>query len=124
MYVGANRPSQRMRRTGRLICSCWSPTALAERLSASDERAFQPAAGVLELLRKASPRMFVQTIEALDWDQIDAAIGASWAHYIGDARMLFGVAWQHPPARSVIQRLIARNEYRIVTLTPRLAAMA
>ncbi|EIJ45931.1 hypothetical protein GWL_29590 [Herbaspirillum sp. GW103] len=124
MYVGNRRPSAKRKRAARRICACWKPKHLAEKLSQSNQRSFQAAAGLLDVLRKVSPFIFAETVQALDWLRIEAAIGPGWQEDIGDARMLLSVAWQLPAARPAISELIARNEDHIIDLSPRLALMA
>lgn len=124
IYIGKLAPSRQMRQVGRRICACWSPRDLASKLSRSTHRNFQSAAGLLSFVQKASPKQFEATVLALDWDEIDQMIGADWAGGIGDARMLFGVAYVVPAARSAIQAMVERNEPRIDTMSTHLAALA
>jgi hypothetical protein len=124
VYVGKLAPSRRMRQVGRRICACWSPQDLASKLSRSTHRNFQSAAGVLSFIQKASPKQFEATVLALDWDEIDQTIGADWAGGIGDARILLGVVYSVPAARSAIQAMVEHNEPRIVTMSTHLAALA
>ena len=124
IYIGKLAPSRQMRQVGRRICACWSPRDLASKLSRSTHRNFQSAAGLLSFVQKASPKQFEATVLALDWDEIDQTIGADWAGGIGDARMLFGVAYVVPAARSAIQAMVERNEPRIDTMSTHLAALA
>ena len=124
IYVGKLAPSRRMRQVGRKICRCWSPKDLAISLSRSTQRNFQAAAGLLSFMHKASPKQFEETVLALNWSEIDQAIGSDWAENIGDARMLLGVAHIVPAARLAIQEMIARNEPRIVNMSTHLAAIA
>jgi hypothetical protein len=124
MYVGKLRPTARMKRAARRMCACWKPKDLADKLSQSDQRSFQAAAGLLDVLRKVSPTVFAETVRALDWQRIGAAIGPGWKDEIGDARMLLSMAWQLPAARPAISEIIARNEDQIANLSPRLAWMA
>lgn len=124
VYVGKLAPTRRMKQVGRKLCACWWPADLAAKLSKSSQRSFQSAAGVLSFLNKASPKQFAATVLALDWDLIDSTIGELWASDIGDARMLLGVAYGLPAARSAVRGLIARNEPRIASLSTPLAVMA
>jgi hypothetical protein len=124
IYVGKLAPSRRMRQVGRKICRCWSPMVLAICLSRSTQRNFQAAAGLLSFMHKASPKQFEETVLALNWSEIDQAIGSDWTENIGDARMLLGVAYTVPAARLAIQEMIARNEPRIVNMSTHLAAIA
>lgn len=124
IYVGKLAPSRRMYQVGRRICACWSPQDLANKLSRSTHRNFQSAAGLLSFMKKASPKQFEATVLALDWDEIDQAIGGDWAKGIGDARMLFGVAYAVPAARTALQGMIESNEPRIIIMSTHLAAMA
>jgi len=124
IYVGKLAPSRRMRQVGRKICRCWSPMDLAICLSRSTQRNFQAAAGLLSFMHKASPKQFEETVLALNWSEIDQAIGSDWTENIGDARMLLGVAYTVPAARLAIQEMIARNEPRIVNMSTHLAAIA
>jgi hypothetical protein len=66
MYVGKLRPTARMKRAARRMCACWKPKQLADKLSQSDQRSFQAAAGLLDVLRKVSPAVFAETVQALD----------------------------------------------------------
>lgn len=124
LYVGKRRPTTKMKRAARRLCACWKPRNLADKLSGSDQRSFQAAAGLLDVLRKVSPTVFAEAVQALDWQRIGTAIGPGWKEEIGDARMLLSVAWQLPAARPTISKLIARNEAQITNLSPRLAWMA
>lgn len=124
IYVGKLAPSRRMRQVGRKICRCWSPVDLAICLSRSTQRNFQAAAGLLSFMRKVSPKQFEETVLALDWGEIDQAIGPYWSEEIGDARMLLGIAYTVPAARLAIQAMVARNEPRIVNMSTHLAAIA
>jgi len=124
IYVGKLAPSSRMRQVGRRISASWSPKDLAAKLSHSTHRTFQAAAGLLSFIHKVSPKQFEATVLALDWNEIDHAIGAYWAEGIGDARMLLGVAYAVPAARPAIQGMIERNEFRIITMSTHLAALA
>lgn len=124
IYVGKLAPSQRMRQVGRKICGCWSPKDLATSLSRSTQRNFQATAGLLSFMHKASPKQFEATVLALDWGEIDQAIGIDWTENIGDAKMLLGVAYTVPAARFAIQAMVARNELRIVNMSTHLAAIA
>jgi hypothetical protein len=124
LYVVKRRATTKMKRAARRICACWEPRHLADKLSRSDERSFQAAAGLLDVLRKVSPTVFAATVQALDWQRIGNAIGSGWKDEIGDARMLLSVAWQLPTARPTISEFIARNEAQIANLSPRLAWMA
>lgn len=124
IYVGKLAPSRRMRQVGRKICGCWSPKDLAVSLSRSTQRNFQAAAGLLSFMHRASPKQFEATVLALDWGEIDQAIGPDWAENIGDARMLLGVAYAVPAARLAIQAMVTCNEPRIVSMSTHLAAIA
>lgn len=124
IYVGKLAASRRMRQVGRKICGCWSPKDLAISLSRSTQRNFQAAAGLLSFMHKASPKQFEATVLALDWAEIDQAIGPDWAESIGDARMLLGVTYTVPAARLAIQAMVACNEPRIVNMSTHLAAIA
>src|SRR5690606_34746590 len=73
---------------------------------------------------RASPKPFEATVLALDWGEIDQAIGPDWAENIGDARMLLGVAYAVPAARLAIQAMVTCNEPRIVSMSTHLAAIA
>ena len=97
IYVGKRAPTRRMKQVGRKLCACWSPADLAAKLSQSTKRSFQSAARLLSLLQKASPKQFLATVMAIDWDAIDTKIGNDWAAGIGDAEMLLGVAYSLPP---------------------------
>jgi hypothetical protein len=124
IFVGKRAPSRRMRQLGRKICACWSPQDLAAKLSCSTHQNFQSAAGLLSFMQKASPKQFEATVLALNWIEIDSAIGTAWAEGIGDARMLLGVSYVVPAARLAIQSMVERNESRIVTMSTHLAALA
>jgi len=124
IYVGKLAPSRRMQQVGRKICGCWSPKDLATSLSRSTQRNFQATAGLLSFMHKASPKQFEATVLALDWGEIDQAIGIDWTEDIGDAKMLLGVAYTVPAARFAIQAMVARNELRIVNMSTHLAAIA
>jgi len=124
VYVGKLAPTRRMRQVGRRICACWSPKELAAKLSSSTHRNFQATAGLLSFMQKVSPKQFETTVLALDWNEIDQTIGVDWVEGIGDARMLFGVAYVLPAARLAIRALIERNEARILTMSTHLAALA
>lgn len=124
IYVGKKSPSRRMRQVGRKICACWSPKDLATKLSRSTHRSFQSAAGLLSFMEKSSPKQFEETVLALNWDDIDQAIGDDWAEWIGDARMLLGVAYTVDKARPAIHAMVERNESRIVNMSAHLAALA
>ncbi len=124
LYVGKRRATTKMKRAARRMCACWKPRHLADMLSRSEERSFQAAAGLLDVLRKVSPTVFAATVQALDWQRIGTAIGSGWKDEIGDARMLLSVAWQLPTARPTISEFIARNEAQIANLSLRLAWMA
>lgn len=124
IYVGKLAPSRRMRQVGRRICACWAPKDLAAKLSCSTHRSFQAAAGLLSFMRKASPKQFEETVLALDWGEIDKAIGTGWAEDIDDARMLLGVVYALPAARVAIQAMVERNEPRIISMSTHLAAFA
>jgi len=124
LYVGKRRATTKMKRAARRLCACWKPRHLANKLSRSDQRSFQAAAGLLDVLRKVSPTVFAETVQALDWQMIGTTIGTGWQDEIGDARMLLSVAWQLPTARPTIIELITRNEAQIANLSLRLAWMA
>lgn len=123
-YSGKNAPTRRMKEVGRKLCTSWSATDLASKLSQSTPRTFQAAAGILSFIRKASPRLFKSTVLALDWDVIDRQIGAGWKDGIGDARMLLRVACALPEARPAIENLVASNEGKMETMSSDLAAIA
>ncbi len=122
--VGKFAPTRRMRQVGRKICSCWSSAELAAKLSQSDQRSFQAAAGVLSFLKKASPLQFKSTVLALDWKVIESQIGSDWGRNIGDARMLLGVAYQLPEVRPAIEAMVARNEAQITSMSTYIAVLA
>lgn len=124
IYIGKRAPTRRMRQVGRKICSCWQPVDLAAKLSCTTDRYFQSAAGLLSFLKEAAPKRFEQTVLALDWQSIDKNIGANWAHDIGDARMLLGIAYSVPAVRPALESMIERNGANIITMSTQVAALA
>ncbi|GAB7541415.1 hypothetical protein [Cupriavidus sp. 8B] len=124
IYVGKRAPTKRMRAVGRQLASCWSIKELAQKLSACPKRNFQSAAALLSFLHKAAPKKFHATVDALDWDQIEATIGDDWRWLFHDAEVLMAVCFGSPAARPQLAGLIERNLHRIDQLPPRLALIA
>lgn len=123
-YKGKWAPTARSRAIASQLCSAWEPKALAAELSRVTRRRFQTAAGLLNVLRKSLPGTYEETVSALDWDAIEAAIGDSWAKLPHDADHFLAQCHASKAGRNEVARLIDKHLEDIDKLDARFAFMA
>ncbi|RXZ64243.1 hypothetical protein [Pelagerythrobacter rhizovicinus] len=123
-YKGKWAPTARSRAIASQLCSAWEPKALAGELSRVTARRFQSAAGLLNVLRKSLPGAYEETVSALDWDAIEAAVGDGWAKLPHNADHFLAQCHASRAGRKEVARLIEKHIEEIDKLDARFAFMA
>ncbi|MBZ9775051.1 hypothetical protein [Mesorhizobium sp. CO1-1-8] len=124
VYVGKLAPTARSRAIATKLCSIWEPKALAAKLSQLTPRGFQGSAELLNILLRHRRDIYEETIAALDWQAIDAAIGDNWANLPHDADVFIAQCHASKVGRKEVARLIEEHIEEIDLLDARFAVMA
>lgn len=119
-----NAPTPRALAIAGKICGAWDPMRLAHQLSCATMREFQRAAILLDVLRKCLPEAYRQTVAALDWDLIDATIGAEWKAPPHDVVTFLCQAYESKPGRKAVAMLVEKHVGEIDVMSSRLAFIA
>jgi hypothetical protein len=92
IYAKKNRQTAREAAICRTISRRLPARLVGERLSRITKRQFQPAAYLIDFLRRSDPEVFRQVLHAIDWSAIDATIGEGWETLLHDGEVFFGIA--------------------------------
>ncbi|MBW4332362.1 hypothetical protein KY084_16055 [Stakelama sp. CBK3Z-3] len=106
------------------ICDAWEPKRLAEQLSGVTLREFERAGILLHVLRRCLPAAYQETVAALDWDRLDAAIGADWKAPSHDAVAFLCQCYESKLGRAAVAQLVEKHVDEIGQMGSRLAFIA
>lgn len=124
IYVGRRAPSARMRELATMLCAVWEPRALATKLSRTDTRRFQKAAGLLNVLRKSRIDTYRETVAAIDWTAIEETIGPLWSRPPHDFETFLSMCHASKEGRKAVAAMVLRNVDAMETISTRLAYIA
>lgn len=123
-YVGKFKPSRRQWAIARGLVATVDPSRVAKQVSVVRPRHFQSASFFLHFLHQTAPRKYDTVLRQLDWNKIDAAIGADWANMPHETEVLLGTLHSHAATQHLVQEFIAAHLDRIEHFPPRLMLMA
>lgn len=123
-YRGKWAPTARSREIATQLCSAWEPKALAAKLSQLTPRGFQGAAKLLNILHASRRDIYDETVAALDWKAIEAAVGDNWAKLPHDADVFIAQCHASKVGRKEAARLIETHIEEIDKLDARFAFIA
>lgn len=124
VYKGKLAPTAAMREACGRLCRQWGPEDLARALEQASVRQFRDAAGVLNIVHKTAPGLLAATAGAIDWDQLDRALGVDWGQLPHDAITLLCQFYADPVGRTRVADLIDRHLEDIAKLDASLAFIA
>lgn len=113
-----------MRELATLLCTVWDPGALAAKLSHTDTRGFQKAAGLLNVLRKSRIDTSRETVAAIDWTAIKETIGPLWSRPPHDFVTFLSMCHASKEGRKAVAAMILRHVDAMDTMSTRLAYIA
>jgi hypothetical protein len=124
IYKEKNKQTKREAALCRDICAKLDGKKIAAQLSHITKRQFQPAAWLLDFLRRAAPDVLATVVRAIDWSAIDATIGDDWENLFHDADSFLRVASADTGAAKTITGLIDLRLKDSPILPPRLALLS
>lgn len=124
VYRGKLAPTARSRAIASELCSVWEPKALAAKLSQLTPRGFQGAAELLNVLHTSRRDIYDETVAALDWKAVEAAVGDNWAKLPHNADMFIAQCHASKAGRKEVARLIEEHIEEIDRLDARFAIIA
>lgn len=124
IYVGRRAPTARMRELATMLCAVWDPEALAAKLSRTDTRRFQKAAGLLNVLRKSRIEAYRETVAAIDWTAVEETIGALWSRPPHDFETFLAMCHASKVGRKDVAAMVLRHVDAMETMSTRLAYLA
>lgn len=124
VYRGKLAPTARSHAIATQLCSVWEAKKLAAKFSQVTSRGFQGAAKLLNIVRAARRDIYDETVAALDWNAIEAAIGDNWAKLPHDADTFICQCHANKVGRREVARLIEGHIEEIERLDARFAYIA
>lgn len=121
---GKFAPTARSLSVGGKICEACEPKRLAEQLSGVTLREFQRAGILLDVLRRCLPAAYQETIAALNWEMLDATIGADWKAVPHDTIAFLCQCYESKLGRAAVAQLVEKHVDEIGQMGSRLAFIA
>jgi hypothetical protein len=124
IYAKKHRQTKREAGLCRSVCEKLDAKNVGERLSHVSKRQFQPAAWLLDFLRRAAPDVFKTVVRAIDWSAINATIGDDWENLFHDGETFLRVASADAEIAKTITTLVDERMSGVTILPPRLALLS
>ncbi|SHI14838.1 hypothetical protein [Bradyrhizobium erythrophlei] len=124
IYAKKRRQTKREAAICRTISRRLPAQLLGERLSHTTKRQFQPAAWLLDFLRRSDPDVFTHVVRAIDWSKVDATVGDGWENPSHDEEVFLRIASLDGETAKTIAALIEERLKDAKTLRPKLALLS